>query len=214
MSQTKPTITALLFDLDGTLINSLQAWINAINEALAYHDYPPLNREEFIRQFWGKDREFYQKQINYPPEVLADCIKFYANHLHESTLFPDTIQTLDQLKDYKKAIVTNTPRYYTTKIVQDLGIKEYFDAILTEDDVVHAKPHPDMMNKALKLLDVSSKQALVIGDTDNDVNSAQQAGISTIGMNYPGADYTIHTLSELLPLLRQLKNHPASLQSP
>jgi len=214
MSQTKPTITALLFDLDGTLIDSLQAWINAINEALTYHGYPTLNRDEFIKRFWGKDREFYQKQINYPPEVLTDCIKFYSNHLHESILFPDTIETLEQLADYKKAIVTNTPKHYTTKIVQNLGVSHYFDAILTEDDVTHAKPHPDMMNKALRLLNVASKQAIVIGDTDNDVISAQQAGISTIGMNYPGADYTIHTLSELLPLLQQLKNRPASLQSP
>jgi len=214
MSQTHSPITALLFDLDGTLIDSLQAWINGINEALTHHGYPTVNKDEFIKQFWGKDREFYQKQINYPTEVLTDCLKFYSNHLHESKLYSDTIETLDQLSTYKKAIVTNTPKHYTTKIVQNLGISHYFDAILTEDDVTHAKPHPDMMNKALRLLNVTSDQALVIGDTDNDVISAHQAGITTIGVNYSGADYTIQKLSELPPLLQQLKNRPASLQSP
>jgi phosphoglycolate phosphatase len=107
---------------------------------------------------------------------------------------------LRALASYKKAVITNTPTDCARQILEKFHIQQYFEAIVTSDDVVKSKPDPEIVFKACERLGVDVKTVLLIGDTESDVKAGREAGCTVVGLNIP-ADITIQKLSELPPLL-------------
>jgi HAD superfamily hydrolase (TIGR01509 family) len=197
----KFTPSAILFDMDGVLVNSLDSWWKALNNALQRFNHKEITREEFIRTYWGHDLHANLKRLHLNHEVAQFCNISYGNHLDYVTIYPDTTNTLQSLAVFKKAVITNTPSDCTRQILQKFNIEQYFETIVTSDDVVKSKPDPEIVFKACERLHVDVKTALLIGDTISDVKAGQAAGCTVIGLNIP-ADVTIHRLSELPSLLR------------
>ncbi|MFH1101480.1 MAG: HAD family hydrolase [Methanobacteriota archaeon] len=191
---------AILFDMDGVLVDSLDSWWYAMNSALKTYNQKEISREEFIKKYWGHDLRDNLKTMNLDPEIGTFCNTIYSAHLNAIKIYPDTQKTLQTLHHYTKGIITNTPRECTKKILKQFAINQYFQVIVTSDEVSYAKPHPEIIIKACQLLNVDPTTVLTIGDTESDVKAGRSAGCTVIGLNID-ADIRIQRLSQILDLV-------------
>ena len=192
---------ALLFDMDGVLIDSVDTWLTALNKALKNNQYRLIPKDEFIQSYWGHDLRDTFTMMDIPLTIVDQCSKIYENSIQKIRLYPSTIPTLQQLSGYPKAIITNTALQITEKIVQQFHLELYFSQITTGDEVRKAKPHPEIILRTCEKLNIKAKNALLIGDTKSDVIAGHAAGCTVIGVNIE-ADYVISDLSELPSLLQ------------
>lgn len=197
----KLTPSAILFDMDGVLVDSLDSWWNALNSALKRFKHQEITRDEFMKTYWGHDLKANLKRLQLNPEVAQFCNITYGNHLNYIHIYPDTKTTLQKLSPYKKAIITNTPRDCASQILKKFDIEPYFQEIVTSDDVQKAKPDPEIVYKACEKLNVDPKTVILVGDTQSDVKAGQAAGCIVVGLNTP-ANVTIQNLSDLPGLLQ------------
>jgi len=191
---------AILFDMDGVLVDSLDSWWHALNESFKKYKQSEISRDEFINKYWGHDLQYNLEKMNLSYEILSFCNIAYANHVDGVKIYPDVISTLNNLKNYKKAIITNTPRICTNEIIKNFNFDKFFNEIVTVDDVTRGKPSPEIVMKACDLLKVKPKDVVLIGDTESDVKAARSAGCKVIGLKIDG-DYKINSLSELKSII-------------
>ncbi len=192
--------SAILFDMDGVLIDSLDSWWQALNNAMKMNNHAGITRSEFVDKFWGHDLRENLEKSGLNPEILYFCNAIYENYVDSVKIYDDTYQTLKQLDHYKKAIITNTPKDCTKQIMKQFDLQKFFLTIVTSDDVSIGKPSPDIVFKACEQLQVDPKKVVVVGDTASDVLAGKQAGCTVIGLNI-SADFMITRLSELSTLL-------------
>lgn len=192
--------SAILFDMDGVLVDSLDSWWKALNNALRRFNHQEITRDEFRKTYWGHDLKANLKRLHLNPDVARFCNITYGNHLDFIRMYPDTQNTLKSLAPYRKAIITNTPADCARQILRKFSIEEYFEVIITSDDVVNAKPDPEIVFTACEHLGVHPTNVVLIGDTESDVKAGRAAGCTVVGLNI-AADITIQRLSELPPLL-------------
>ncbi len=193
---------ALLFDMDGVLVDSLDSWWKALNDALKAYDHDAITRDEFIETYWGHDLKSNLEKIGLNPEVVTFCNNVYGDHVDSVKIYPGTKETLNSLKAYKKAIITNTPGSCADQILEKIGIKKFFDEVVTSDMVIMGKPNPEIVFKACTLLDVNADKCVLIGDTQSDVEAGRKAGCTVIGIKTK-ADYNINKISELLEIIEK-----------
>jgi len=192
---------AILFDMDGVLVDSLDSWWKSLNYAIKKCHKREITREEFIEKYWGRDLEYNLTKMNLNPEVINFCNLAYEDNIGYVKIYPDTIETLKKFKNYKKAIVTNTPNVCMDKIVDKLKIGQFFDAIITSDQVEYGKPSPELIFKACEKLKVKPDNVVLIGDTKADINAAKAANCKIIGIRID-ADYRIEKLSQLTNIIK------------
>jgi HAD superfamily hydrolase (TIGR01509 family) len=193
--------SALLFDMDGVLVDSLDAWWKALNSALQRFKHQQITREEFMRTYWGHDLKANLERLHLNPDVARFCNITYGDHIEYVTIYSDTKRTLQLLNSYKKAIITNTPTDCAHQILRKFRIEQYFQEIVTSDDVDKAKPDPEIVFKACERLRVDPKTVVLVGDTDSDVKAGRAAGCIVVGLNIT-ADITIQSLSELVAVIQ------------
>jgi len=192
--------SAIFFDLDGVLVDSLDAWWIALNYALESFSHAAISRNEFIKRYWGHDLNDNLRRIGLSSDVGIFCNDFYSRNLDAVRIYPDTRDTLQKLGSYRKVVITNTPKNCAFQILKRFDIEKYFDLIITSDDVKRGKPSPEIVFKACAALDVSPKDVVLVGDTDSDVRAGKAAGCMVVGIHIK-ADITIHRLSELIRIL-------------
>jgi HAD superfamily hydrolase (TIGR01509 family) len=193
---------AILFDMDGVLIDSLESWLSSLNAALKYLDYKEITREDFVKKYWGHDLYDNLEKMGLSREIGVFCNDVYSNHLDSVRIYPDTKNTLQKLSGYKKGIITNTPKVCAYEIMKQFDLEKYFDVVITSDDVNKAKPDPEIVLKACEFLDVEPKDVVLVGDTNSDIQAGKAAGCTVIGVNI-GADYTVKDISELTRLIEE-----------
>jgi phosphoglycolate phosphatase len=190
-------IDLMLFDLDGTLIDSKADLARSINLMLTELERPPLD-EETIAGFVGDGVRVltYRSLTATDPErkppnefLHADGIalmhKHYAEQMFVSTsLYPNIVETLKHFSKKKKAVVTSKEVRFTKLILDRFEISEYFDCIIGGDTVAERKPHPKPVIEALERLSGSPPNAVMIGDSENDINAGRRAGTRTCGVAY------------------------------
>jgi len=191
---------ALLFDMDGVLVNSLDSWWHALNSALKAFNQPEITRDEFIHQFWGHDLYENIRRLSLPAAIGPFCNQIYAQYLDYTILYPETVPTLERLTAYRKAVITNSPRPCTERILNRYHIASFFEVVVTSDEVTKGKPDPELVFTACQRLHVTPAKTLLIGDTVNDVLAGHAAGCMVIGINIT-ADETIRSLAQLPALL-------------
>lgn len=178
--------TAILFDLDGTLLNTLQDLHNATNYTLAHFGYPPRSLEE-IRSFVGNGARnqiwlSLPEGVNRPP--LEEVLSFYQDYYNRTSAdgtaapYPGVLEALEKLKGiYALAIVSNKP----DPAVKALCAK-YFPGIyargVSED--CPRKPAPDMVYLTLKAL--GAETCIYVGDSEVDVATAKNAGVPCVSV--------------------------------
>jgi HAD superfamily hydrolase (TIGR01509 family) len=193
---TKLKPAAILFDMDGVLVDSLDSWWKSLNAALKNYKNEKISREEFIEKFWGHELLDNLEKLGVDGKIGAFCNNIYYSYIDELKIFSGTKKVLKKLDKYPKAIITNTPRDCAIQILKKFGIDKHFKMIITSDQVQNGKPAPDIVFEACRRLDAKPEEVILIGDTESDVKAGRAAGCRVIGINID-ADFSINSISEL-----------------
>ena len=198
-------LKAILFDMDGVLIDSFDLWYGAFNGLKEKYGLKRLSLEDFKKNVWGtsteKNAKKHFKGVKVE-EIKANYSKAIADNLHKSKLMPMAKEILKLIKDknVKLGLVTNTSKELVIKALEAHGIDTFFDAIVTADDAERPKPYPDPVIKLCKNLGVEPQEAMLVGDTKNDYLAGKGAGCVVVGFNTKG-DLMISKLSDLENLI-------------
>ncbi len=203
----------IIFDLDGTLIDSSPDLALAIN-----HMLQTLNRATFstdtIHYWVGNGAEILVKRAlsgsatideTLDPLLWKEALKifldFYAKNLAVATVtYPHVPATLKRLKEhgYRLAIVTNKPFPFVEPILKTLGLMDYFELILGGDSLEKKKPDPLPLLHVCDKLNISVSESIMIGDSKNDIQAANACNMQSIGLTYGynyGENISVHNPS-------------------
>jgi pyrophosphatase PpaX len=180
-------IEAVLFDLDGTLLDTSEFIFGAFEHTLARHEREVLDRETMGKMMGRALSECYEKfapGID-PEELMQRHRIFQSGNKHLVKAFPGAKQLLKNLKKrgYKVGIVTSRVGSAQESMDQT-GISKYVDVLIDSGATKQHKPHPEPVEAGLKKLQLKPEQAVVVGDGDADVLSGKAAGVITIGVTY------------------------------
>lgn len=203
----KNRIRAILFDLDGVLVDSIEAWYLTLNVVLESLGRKPFSKKDFI-SIWGQGIEKDVALLGMPQdkvlEIYREIFPRYLDIIHITPGAENILKSLDK-KDILKAVVTNSPRFITDIILKHTKLNSYFQTICCGNEVPEGKPHPALCLRAMEILGVTGEETLMIGDTENDIKAGKSAGCHTIGFRTKG-DLTIQNLDELLKLVENDDN--------
>lgn len=178
----------LLFDLDGTLIDSTQAILESFVNASLFFGYNFKGREEEIQALIGSPlREMFVK-MGLPQGEIEECVKLYRSnyeriYLQKTILLPKVMDSFKTLpSSYLLGVVTSKSSFFSKKILENLGMIKYFFRIVGIDDVKEPKPSAEPIFKALEGLEYDKSQVYMIGDTFFDMQSAKNADVVGIGV--------------------------------
>ena len=199
----------IIFDMDGTLVNSSITIANAINYVRKNLGFEPMDEEHILRLV--NDPSINPAQTFYHAKAFdADHEKWFSEYYtkrHESelVLYKGIRELLISLKEKGKklAVATNAYRGSTIESLTHLKVYDLFDCIACYDDVPQGKPHPDMLYKLLAELDVTEKEAIFIGDGLRDEMAAKEAKIDYIMVDW---GFTDHGEKDVVCSVEELRN--------
>ncbi|NHJ39903.1 MAG: HAD family phosphatase [Asgard group archaeon] len=186
----KWNVKCIIFDLDGTLVNTLDYHIEAFKIL-----FKEINRKipyEEIEDNMGRtpkdtllslipELNFNKKQL----EILSKRKEeILTNLLSDIPIFPGSKEILDYLK-YQKIIIclaSSTPYFNVSKMIENASFSSYFDVIITGEDITIGKPNPEVFLKAVEKAKIDKKHCLIIGDSPHDIEAAKTAGINIIAV--------------------------------
>jgi phosphoglycolate phosphatase len=207
----------IVFDLDGTLIDSRPDIADAVNEALADEGLPPWREAEIEPLIGDGARQLVERAIagRLPPSaterVLGGYLEHYGRHPAGRTkLYPGVREGLAAIT-LRKAIATNKPAALTHAVVRALGLEALVDVVLGDGDVPRRKPAPDMLETAMARTGCTRASTLYVGDGRVDVLTARAAGVPLclVSWGYGGgaapeeAEYRVDRFAEIVALVRQ-----------
>ena len=176
---------AVLFDLDGTLVDTLPLIIMTYRQVFRELQIPwgdddvvkliGLPLVEIAGHFGVENRDHFVARYQHYYKI---------DHDHYTKLFPGTWETLTQLKDQglKLGLVTSKGKPVTTRTLAYTKLDQLLDTIVTAHDVSHPKPHPEALEKALTALGVQPDQAIMVGDSHFDIMVGKNTGTRTLGV--------------------------------
>lgn len=208
------TIKTILFDLDGTLIDSNELIEKSFEHTFAQFGYS-FSREEIL-QFNGPPLTETFMKID--PDLADEMLQTYREHNmrhHDEyvKLFPNVKETLEILKQHgiKMGIVSAKVHQGVRQGLEVTGIAPYFDTVIGVDDVVNAKPHPEPVLKGMNDLGAESETVLMVGDNYHDIEAGKNAGTKTaaVAWSLKGVEYLqqfdptyiVHHMYDLLPIV-------------
>jgi phosphoglycolate phosphatase len=185
------SVRALIFDLDGTLIDSKQDLIHSVNAMLRESGRGELAPEtisgyighgapQLVARALGNDCTEEERQ-----RALQFFLSYYETHKMDTTCaYPGVAETLDQLANVPMAVLTNKPVRISVRILDAMGLSKYFRAIYGGNSFETKKPDPYGARTILRELGVEAREALLVGDSEVDVQTARNAGTLAAAVNY------------------------------
>jgi phosphoglycolate phosphatase len=209
---------AVVFDLDGTLADTVADIAAALNDALATRSYGPVDEGD-ARLMIGKGPKILVERALrhlgiYPASTLVatlteEFVRCYARQGNGlSSLFDSVAECLDDLsaRGIPIGVCSNKPHEFCVSLLSDLGVVKQFDAIQGSSGDLPKKPDPTLLHRALEKLGVAPENALYVGDSETDVRTARAAGVPVALVEYGysstpvqslGADWVIASLDQL-----------------
>lgn len=207
-------LKAVLFDIDGTLLDTHEYIYQAFEHSLGKH-HKPLPRN-IIQTIMGKPLEECYRILTKLENIknLAGSHKeFQVANPHLVKPFPNTLSTLEHLKEKGLFIGAVTTRAGNTvrQTLEETEIIHYLNYIVAFEDVTNPKPDPEGIRKALTYFELKPEEAMMVGDSDVDVLAGQNAGVTTVGVTYgfhgkvlaeTNPDYLIEDIKEILQIVK------------
>jgi phosphoglycolate phosphatase len=213
-------LSAIIFDLDGTLVDSARDLRDAANILLAEEGLRAVTLGETKAMIGDGVARLVERALAATggdlarlPVLAERFLAIYeANASRHTQAYPGVPDTLDVLKrlGLRLAVVTNKPRSATMHILDTLRLAPFFDTVVGGDTLPERKPHPAPILLALKQLGVGPEAALMVGDNYHDMRAARAAGVRAFAVTYGyshkphaelGADRLLERMSELLPIV-------------
>lgn len=196
------SVQAVLFDMDGVLVDTYEAWFSLMNGATRDLGFRPVSRERF-RASWGQSTEADVRDF-FPGRSLDEVTGYFVEHFREHarhvTVNADAAPVFDALRRAGRriAVVTNSPRGLAGHVLEAAKLGP--DVLASGTDVARAKPAPDMVILACRELAVPAARALMVGDSRFDREAAAAAGVRFAGFGGIEGDVTLASLADVLPL--------------
>lgn len=180
----------LIFDLDGTVIDSLKDIALAVNYVRTSYNLPKAKLSD-IKSFIGDGAKvLLQKSISHlnENEVQKNILKYnnyYRKHLLDNTvLYPGMKKVIQFFHNKDKVILSNKSEEFSKKIIDRLDASQYFQFVYGGDSYKKCKPDPEPIKNIMKQFKVGKKDTVIIGDGVNDILAAKAAGIKSIAVGY------------------------------
>jgi pyrophosphatase PpaX len=180
-------IEAVLFDVDGTLLNSIDFIVDAYAHTARTHGFAEVTRAMVIEMGGKGLEECYA--VFAPGYDTVPLARTHRKFQQENTLlaapYPAAVNVLAAIRDQGRKTGAVTSRRTTApRTLEESGLMPYLDVVVTGDDVDRIKPHPEGVQRALAHLGVDPRAAVMVGDTVSDIIAARVAGLRTIGVTY------------------------------
>jgi len=184
MSNPRP----VLFDLDGTLIDSVRLILDSYHHVTREHGLAPRTDDEWLAGLGTPLVAQFRQYVDDEP-LMQELIKTYraynlAHHDTRVTIYPGIMEMMREIKrrGHPTALVTSKNRSGAERGLKLVGLTPHFDVLVGADDVTNPKPHPEPVHLALERLGVSGEGALFIGDSTHDVHAGNAAGVATVAV--------------------------------
>lgn len=208
------SIRTILFDLDGTLIDTNELIIASFTHTIEKYSDRAYGREEIL-DFIGPPLRDSLKLID--PDRVEEMVETYRKHNIDNhhayvRAYDGVVDTIKQLNEsgYRLGIVTTKMRHTVQMGLELTGLDGMFETIITLDDVANAKPHPEPVIKALQALDSKASEAIMVGDNTHDIEAGKNAGTQTAGVAWTvkgrdvldqlKPDFMLNHMSELIEI--------------
>ena len=187
----------ILFDLDGTLVDTAPDLMHAHNHVMKKFGYPTKSTEQIRnlvgqgagamlgRSIWGQAKKEFSKvnDEKIKKEMISEFVDFYGkNIINESTLINGVKEFLKWCKEenISMAVCTNKQEYLSNDLLKKIGIYDYFEYVAGSDTFDYCKPDPRHLTSVVEILDGDLKKTMMIGDSETDANAAKAADIPMI----------------------------------
>jgi len=202
----------IIFDMDGTLVNSSLTIANAINYVRRNLGFEPMEQAYILKHVNDhtiNPAQFFYHAKRFDPDHERWFSEYYTkNHKNELVLYNGIRELLDVLKEEGHAlgVATNAYRGSTIESLTHLGVYDHFDAIACYDDVAQGKPHPDMLYKILDEMKIDKNNTHFVGDGPRDEMASQKAGIPYTMVDWGFTEHTdaVRSVEDLKKILLEL----------
>lgn len=208
------TLAAVVFDLDGTLVDSSPDLTSAVNTVLLANGGQPVAVSE-VQNWIGHGAHFMLESALASQGVVVEHdlypafrAAYMARLTNETRPYPGIVRMLTNLRRHgvKVAVCTNKPEEPSVKLITELGLGVLLDALVGGDTFDVKKPHPMPIEQALERVGVTPDRAVMVGDSVADVDGGKAAGVATVGVSYgfgdaSGADVVVASSEALAELL-------------
>jgi pyrophosphatase PpaX len=212
-----PQLQTALFDLDGTLIDSIRLILDSYHHTLTQHNLPARTDEEWLRGV-GTPLHVQFADWRESPEVLEAMIATYReynlkHHDRMVTVYPGVVDAVREIKaaGIQTGLVTSKNRQGALRGLKLVGLEALMDVLVCSDEVTNPKPHPEPVEMAVQLLGANPATTVYVGDSIHDMNSGRAAGVRTAAalwgpfgrshLESTSPDYWLETPSDLIELL-------------
>jgi phosphoglycolate phosphatase len=211
-------IKLVIFDLDGTLVDSSVDLTNALNHAIEPYDLEKLTVQKtmtlvgegitrLIEKMLGPQRAGIMKS------VLERFLDYYSAHLVDFTRpYPGVRETLSELRQYRKCVISNKREALSRSVLSELGLLSFFPVVLGSDSAQETKPSPVPLLKVMEIMSCRPEETVMVGDSNFDIEAGKAAGVHTIAVSYGfrdaglllDADFIIDKCQDLISVLEGL----------
>lgn len=177
----------ILFDLDGTLIDSTEAILESFDVAFKYFN-KKTPRDEEIKKLIGLPLDLMFEYLGVNKEKVWDYVEVYKKHyrkisIQKTKLLPYAKEAVINAYNFAKlGIVTTKTARYSEELMKHFGLMDYFEILIGRENVQFPKPHPEPILKAIHSMKANKESTFMIGDTCLDMVSAKKAGIYGVGV--------------------------------
>ncbi|MFT5835425.1 MAG: phosphoglycolate phosphatase [Sulfurimonas sp.] len=177
----------ILFDLDGTLIDSTEAILETFHHSFKEHNYPHP-KDEDIASLIGYPLDIMYRELGVDEDVVWDYVATYKEYYRviatkKTSLLINAKEAVIRANEFAKlGIVTTKTGKYSKVLMEHFELMKYFEVLIGREDVEKPKPDAEPIVKALNALDYSNEEVWMIGDTKLDLISANNAGVHSIGV--------------------------------
>ena len=218
----KDKVELIIFDLDGTIVNSIFDITDGVNYVLTKMNRENVSVMEVQSMVGSGVKKLIKLALNDISDevIIENALKLFQEYYSQNLItktrpYDGVIKTLEQLSNFKKAIYSNKPQDLTDKVISGLGLDSYFDMVQGSDTTKYkTKPSPEGIHYILKKLNVKPENTIMVGDSTHDILAGKRAGVRTCAVTYgyreekvlinESPDYLIHELPELLSILKDL----------
>ncbi|MDO8591968.1 MAG: HAD-IA family hydrolase [bacterium] len=191
----------ILLDWDGNLAKTLDIWLEALRIPLEKRGHS-LTDKEIGANFDALKERLEAQGYKDIDAIINEADAIAAKNVPSVELYPNALEVLESLHQSGKqlALITTSSHQQIDPLLKKYNMLQLFDAVVCGDDVEHPKPHAEPIKKALEELNGNTEQAVMIGDSEKDINAVINAGIDSI-LFYPPEHEKFHNIQHL----RQLK---------